>query len=46
MSLATQFAGAIPHVHKPRREKMFGEGRTDPARPQRQGQDHGATPAR
>jgi hypothetical protein len=24
------FAGAIPHVHKPRREKMFGEGRLIP----------------
>ena len=30
MSLATQFAGTIPHVHKPRREKMFGDGRTIP----------------
>ena len=31
---------------KPRREKMFGEGRAAPARPQRQGADHGRSPAR
>ena len=30
MSLADQFAGTIPHTHKPRREKMFGEGRLLP----------------
>jgi Helix-turn-helix domain len=31
MSLATQFAGAMPCAHhKPRREKMFGEGRLLP----------------
>ena len=45
MSYSQRTAGAVARAHhKPRREKMFGEGRTAAARPQRQGPHHGAGP--
>ena len=38
-------ASAVARAHlKPRREKMFGRGEGDPARPQRQGAHHGPRP--
>ena len=41
MSLANNASAVARAQPKPRREKMFGEGRAAPARPQRQGAHHG-----